>query len=155
MKPLVLQMLVIGAAAAAAGFGSNAVRAKLDLRSTDPVLLKMQAQNNAQGISLDDAARALDQATTLFLDARAKEDYDASHIRGALSFPAEDAAAAYAESRDFLGAGVRAIVYSDHTLQAVRAAEYLTSRGHQAVVMDGGWAMWQEQKLPVEGGETP
>jgi rhodanese-related sulfurtransferase len=155
VKRLVLQMLAIAVAAVAAGFGSNAVRAKLDLRSTDPVLLKMQAQNNAQGISLDDAAQALHQATTLFLDARATEDYHVGHIRGALSFPSEDADGAYAEVRDFLGPDVRAVVYSDHTLQAVRAAEYLTSRGHLAVVMDGGWPRWQERQLPVEGGETP
>lgn len=155
MKRVLLQMFVIAAASTAAGFGSNAVRQRLDLRATDPVLLKMQSQNAAQGIPLEDAAQALNETTTLFLDARAKEDYDAGHIQGALSFPAEDADAAYAENRDFLAPDVRAIVYSDHTLQAVRATEYLTSRGHKAVVLDGGWLLWQERRLPVEGGETP
>ena len=154
MSRLLLQMLVIVVAAAATGFGSNAVRKRLDLRSTDPVLLKMQAQNSAQGIALDAAAQALNEATTLFLDARAKAEFDAGHVRGALSFPAEEADAAYAENRDFLGEGVRAIVYSDQTLQAVRVAQYLTSRGHAAVVLDGGWPAWQDGGLPVEGG-TP
>lgn len=145
-------MFVIAAAAATAGFSTNVVRKRLDLRSTDPVLLKMQAQNSAQGIALDAAVQALNEATTLFLDARAKEDFDAGHVRGAVSFPAEDADAAYVENRDFLGAGVRAIVYSDQTLQAVRLAQYLTSRGHVAVVLDGGWPAWQDGGLPTEGG---
>lgn len=154
MRRVLLQMIVIVVAAAAAGFGTNAVRQRLDLRSTDPVLLKMQAQNSAQGITLDAASQALNEATTLFLDARAREEFDAGHVRGAVPFPAEDADAAYGENRDFLGEGVRAIVYSDQTLQAVRVAQYLTSRGHQAVVLDGGWTAWQDGGLPTEGG-TP
>ena len=147
---LVLQMLALLAAAFAAGFTTNAVRshATIDVGSTDPSLLKY---SEIERLSLDDAVKSLDQATTLFLDVRAKPEYDAGHVKGAISFPADDLDAAYAEIRDYLGAGVQTVVYGDATLPAVRAAQFLKARNHAVRVLDGGWRMWVDRALPTDG----
>jgi len=150
---LVLQMLALLAAAFAAGFTTNAVRSRaaIDVSGSDPALLKY---TELERVSLDDAAKSLDQATTLFLDVRAKPEYDTGHVRGAISFPADDLDAAYAEIRDFLGAGVHTVVYGVATLPAVSAAQFLKARNHDVRVLDGGWRMWVERALPVDGAVT-
>lgn len=147
MKRVWLQMLALLAAAAMAGFGSNAVRGTLDPGGNDPELLKRDLQR----IALDEAAAHADDARTLFLDVRPRAEYAAAHVRGAASFSADDFDAAYAELRDFLGPDVQLVVYGEATLPAVRAAEYLVARGHAVRVLDGGWRGWQERGLPVEG----
>lgn len=153
MKRLFLQMLVIVVAALTSGFVSNAVRSKLAWRGNDPELLKRQEIGR---VSLDEAAQHTEDAHTFFLDVRPRAEFDASHIRGAQSFSADDFTAAYAEIRDFLGPDVQVIVYGESTLPAVRAAEFLQARGHTAVrVLDGGWRMWQDRALPVDSGGTP
>ncbi len=154
MKRLFLQMLVIVVAALVTGFVSNAARNKLAWGGNDPELLKRQA--DISRISLDEAAKHTDDAHAFFLDVRPRVEFDASRIRGAVSFSADDFTAAYAEIRDFLGPDVQVIVYGESTLPAVRAAEFLQARGHTAVrVLDGGWRMWQERTLPVDTGAAP
>jgi 3-mercaptopyruvate sulfurtransferase SseA len=141
-------MLILLAAAFAVGFGSNAVRGTLDPSGNDPQLLKHE---NLQRIALDEAATRIDDSRTLFLDVRARAEYDAGRIRGAVSFSSDDFDAAYTELRDFLSPDVQIVLYGDATLPAVRAAEFLVARGHQGVrVLDGGWRGWQERGWPVE-----
>lgn len=147
-----LQMAIVLAVAGAAGFGTNAVRGTVDPGGNDPELLK---RSELQRIAIADAAARLDDAHALFLDVRASVEYDTAHIRGAVSFSADDFTAAYSEVRDFLAPDVQIIVYGESTLPAVRAAEFLAARGHAPAVLDGGWRGWNERGLPVEGAATP
>jgi 3-mercaptopyruvate sulfurtransferase SseA len=146
-----LQVLVIVAAAFAAGLLSNAVRATLEWGGDDPVLV----HNKVPDVSMSEAAQKLDDPTTLFLDARPRSDYDAGHIRGALSFSSDDFPAAYTDLRDYLGEGVHIIVYGDDVLSALRAAQFLQARGHAPRALEGGWKAWTERQLPVEAGQNP
>ena len=145
-------MLVLLAVAFAVGFGSNAVRGTVDPGGNDPELLK---RREIQRIAIDDAARLLDDTHALFLDVRPSAEYDAGHVRGAVEFSADDFNAAYIEIRDFLAPELQLVLYGDATLPAVRAAEFLAARGHEARVLDGGWHGWTTRGLPVEGAATP
>jgi rhodanese-related sulfurtransferase len=151
MKKLVLQILVLVAVAAAAGFVSNSVRASLDWGGSDPDLIG----RDVMVLSVDEAAAILDQATVLFLDVRPTPEYDAAHVRGALGFPTADFEAAYAELRDFLSPDMRLVAYGDKALFAARAAEFLEARGLRAEVMEGGWEAWRKAGLPMEGEAVP
>ena len=148
---VLLRMLVLLVAAAVAGFGTNAVRGTVDPGGNDPELLKRDVER----IAIGDAAVRTDDARTLFLDVRPRSDYEAGRIRGAVSFSADDFAAAYAEIRDFLAPDVQIVVYGDATLPAVRGAEFLVARGHSVRVLDGGWRGWQQRGFPVEGAASP
>lgn len=148
MKRTALQMLVLLAAGAVAAVVSNGVRRSLEWGGSDPILIK---HGDVATVSLEDAAAAQADVNTLFLDVRARAEHEASHVLGAVSFPADELEAAYAAVRDFLGPDVKIVLYGDETLPAVRAAEFLAVRGHTARVLDGGWRSWRAKKLPVEG----
>jgi rhodanese-related sulfurtransferase len=146
------QMAALLVAAFAVGFATNAVRGSIDPGGNDPELLKRQ---EIERIALDDAARLLDDAHALFLDVRPVPEYASGHIQGAVGFSADDFAAAYAEIRDFLAPDLQIVLYGDATLPAVRAAEFLAARGHEARVLDGGWRGWTSRGLPSEGEAAP
>jgi rhodanese-related sulfurtransferase len=151
VKRLLGQMSILLAAAAAAGFGTNAVRGTVDPGGNDPELLKRSLER----IPIGAAATHADDARTLFLDVRPRIEYEAAHIRGAVAFSADDFESAYAEIRDFLAPDVQIIVYGEATLPAVRAAEFLIARGHAVRVLDGGWRGWSERALPVDAAASP
>ena len=151
MKRILLQMLALVAAACAAGAISNGVRSTLSWRGNDPLLL----QKNVERIDVEAAAALQDDPRCLFLDVRPPADYERARIRGALPFSAGAFDAAYAEVSDFLAADVQVVVYGTETLPAVRAAEFLTARGHRVRVLDGGWGAWQERGLPQDAEAAP
>jgi rhodanese-related sulfurtransferase len=145
-----LQMLSFFGAALVAGTISNATRShRLAWRGGDPDLLRYP---KVKSITIAEAISLHDQATTLFLDARPKRDFEAEHVRGAVSFSADDLGAAFEELRDFLGADVTLVVYGQETLPAVRAVEFLAQRGHEARVLEGGWRAWKTRGLATETG---
>ena len=150
-RGLVPQIGTLLVASIAAGLVSNAARSSLDLRGGDPQLLGRKVD----ALSVGEAAKLQDDPAVLFLDVRPKRDFDAAHVRGAVSFSAADFGAAYGELRDFLVADVRLVVYGEETLPAVRAAEFLALRGLRPQVLEGGWRAWRARKLPVEGEAMP
>jgi rhodanese-related sulfurtransferase len=144
-------MLALVAAACVAGAVSNGVRATLEWRGNDPLLLQRQVGR----IVVEDAARLQDDPRSLFLDVRPRAEFDRGRIRGALSFAVDSLDAAYAEVRDFLGPEIQLVVYGEETLPAVRGAEFLKARGHTVRVLEGGWRAWQERALPEDSEATP
>ena len=148
-----LQVLAFLGAALVAGTLLNATRShRLAWSGGDPDLLRYP---KVKSISIAEAAPLHDKATTLFLDARPKRDFEVEHVRGAVSFSADDLAAAFEALRDFLGGDVTLVVYGQETLPAVRAVEFLAQRGHEARVLEGGWRAWKARGLATEGGQTP
>ena len=145
-----LQVLAFFGAALVAGVLSNASRShRLPWSGGDPDLLRYP---KVKSISVAEAAPLHEKATTLFLDARPKRDFEIEHVRGAVSFTADDLATAFEELRDFLGADVTLVVYGQDTLPAVRAVEFLAVRGHEARVLEGGWRAWKARRLATETG---
>ena len=153
LQRLPAQIVLFFAAALVAAVISNAARTPpLPWRGVaDPELLR---HPQVQAISVDEAARVHDAASTLFLDVRPRRGFDAGRVRGAVSFPADGLEVAYEELRDFLGPEVQIVVYAQETLSAVRAAEFLAARGRPARVLRGGWQAWRDRGLAVETTEA-
>lgn len=140
-------MLALVALAAGLAFSANRLRSDRIEFQTDPTRYRYQ---DIQFISVADAARRAEDPTTLFLDARDLEDYERRRIFGAVPFSADAVQTAYEELRDFLTPDMTLIVYSRDLLLSVRAARFLSERGYQAVVLDGGWDAWRHARHPVE-----
>ena len=151
VRRTILQALVFVAAAFVAGYTSNALRPTLEWGGNDPLLLK----HGIDGLTVDEAALYQEDPTVLYLDVRPVAASERERIRGAIGFAAGDFAVTYDEMRDFLGPGVKLIVYGDDMLPAVRAAEFLIARGHTAWVLEGGWRAWKKAQLPTEGTPGP
>ena len=148
-----LQVLGFFGAALVAGAVSNATRShRLAWSGGDPDLLRYP---KVKSISIAEAAPLQDKATTLFLDARPKHDFEVEHVRGAVSFSADDLGTAFEELRDFLSADVTLIVYGQDTLPAVRAVEFLAQRGREARVLESGWRGWKARGQATEPGTPP
>ncbi len=67
-----------------------------------------------------------------------------------MHFPADGVEGAYEELRDFLAPEMTLVVYSQDLLLSVRAARFLTERGYDAFVLDGGWNAWRDARQPLE-----
>ncbi len=146
MRRTLLQAMALAGIALLAAAISNAVRPTLRWRGDDLDLMR----HHVPRVTVEQAARAHPEATTLFLDVRAASDYARGHVAGAVEFGGADLQAMYDGLRDFLGPEIQLIVYGDEVLGPVRATEFLAARGHRASVMEGGWRAWTERRLPVE-----
>lgn len=149
----VLQAFVLVLVAFAIAWTATRVRPVLDWGGNDLELMR----HKVTPISTEEAAAALEDAKTLFLDVRPQDEFDRAHVHGAVSFPARDFAAAYEEIRDFLDADLLLILYGDEPLPAVRGAQFLEARGFTPRVLEGGWAAWTEGGLPQnpDSGSPP
>ena len=76
----------------------SAQKIMVPAQSSNPNLIITPAQNtgdaqkleDAKRISRDEAAKLVKQKKAIFVDVRAKESYDAGHIKGAISIPESD-----------------------------------------------------------------
>jgi rhodanese-related sulfurtransferase len=85
--------------------------------------------------------------STVVVDVRAKNEYDAGHIAGAISIPAGEIAARAKR----LPKSKRIVCYDDMSGLAERAALELQTLGFTEVaVLEGGYQAWLDAKLPVE-----
>lgn len=140
-------MLTLLAISAGLALAANFLRSgRLELHA-DPARYRYR---DIRFVSVEDAAQVRDEATTLFLDARDRTAYERGRIFGSVSLPAEATDVAYADLRDFLAPDMKLIVYSKDLLLAVRVARFLSARGFDAAVLDGGWDAWRDARLPVE-----
>ena len=95
----------------------------------------------------------------LFLDARAKVEYDAGHIPGAIPMPLGEFDKYYALYENRIKHAKHLITYchgvgcklSDKVAQKLYVDKGLKNTG----AFFGGWPQWQEHKLPVETGGEP
>lgn len=113
----------------------------------------------------------LDGGEVQVVDARSREAFEASHVRGALSLPS----ASLRENRDGVSgqvvggvafgeaarqAGLRreraVVIYDDGGwLEAARSMWTLQLYGHPDVrLLDGGWPSWSAQEGPAESGAS-
>lgn len=147
MVRLALQVLVLLAVSAGLALAANYWRAdRLELH-TDPARYRYQ---DVRFIAVEDAALLQEDAMTLFLDTRERQAYERRHVFGAVSFPGDAIETAYEELRDFLVSDMTLVIYSDDLLVSVRTARFLSERGFDAAVLDGGWNAWRDARLPVE-----
>lgn len=103
-------------------------------------------------ITRDELRRRLHDGDVVVLDVRLKAEYDAGHIRGALSVPVADLKARLREIPD--GADIVAYCRGPFCVYADEAVRVLAAKGRAAVRLEDGFPEWQADRLPVERSET-
>jgi rhodanese-related sulfurtransferase len=111
-----------------------------------------------QIISLDDFRQHVERKDGLILDARPEVFHRLGHIPGALSFPREDFAAAYAKMRSRFDGnkGQLILVYCSGISceDSQMVADGLAKLGYRRIfIFKGGWDEWTGSNQPEEKAE--
>ena len=109
-------------------------------------------------ISLKDAEKMHTNKKYLFLDARAKSEYDQGHIPGALPFPAGETEKYFAMYEPQIRKAKKLITYC-HGIGcrlSEKAAKFLVEdkKMKNVAVFFGGEPQWRDAKLPMETGDS-
>jgi rhodanese-related sulfurtransferase len=109
----------------------------------------------------EEAKAAWDSKTSLFIDARAKSEYDQGHIPGAIPLPLNpdaDFTKYFAQYESKIKAAKHLITYCHGAgcQLSNKVAQKLWDKGyHNVGSFFGGWPQWNEHKMPVEAGGVP
>ena len=100
-------------------------------------------------VSRGDVARLLKDNAVL-LDVRAKQEFEAGHLRGAINIPIDELPDRLKE----LPKGRQVITYcrGEFCVFADEAAQILRGKGYDVVRLEGGWPEWQSEGRPVRTG---
>lgn len=117
-----------------------------------------EAKRRVENLTVDEAARELEQGDALLVDIREPGERTASgHIAGAVEAPRgmlefwADPASPY--HREEFDPSRRIILHCASGGRSALAAVTLESLGYERVAhMDGGFNAWKEAGRPVEGG---
>lgn len=152
------QVFFIALIVSVAGFASNRLRSdKMPLVedwSAKSNLVTPSGENLE--ISLAEAANLFKEKRSIFIDARSKEEYDAGHIKGALSLPYKEADWKFVEAMAGVPEESAIITYCDgETCElSMELAVFLRNAGYKNVkVLSNGWSAWKQNGLPVDTGE--
>jgi rhodanese-related sulfurtransferase len=103
-------------------------------------------------ITRDELRRRLRQGDVVVLDVRPQPEYDAGHIRGALSLPVSDLKSRLREVPQ--GSEVVAYCRGPYCLYADDAVQMLTDEGRRAARLEEGFPEWKAEGLPTEQTTT-
>ena len=107
-------------------------------------------------IRIQDAAMLYIAGRALFLDARSFAEFEAGHIKGAVSLPADSFEHAFDLVKDSLQGHEVLITYCDGEQCPLshELAESLIRQGLTSVrVLKNGWTLWHAEKLPTIPGK--
>lgn len=123
--------------------------------SPDPKAPFEVVSNDDRALSIKEAAKKFQEKGSLFLDARAPEDYRAGHIAGALNLPFHQFDQYFLNVVKQLEASRIIIAYCDgiDCTQGCDLALTLKEMGFKRVYfLVNGWAEWISHGLPTEKG---
>ncbi|WP_256206616.1 ArsR/SmtB family transcription factor [Nocardioides luteus] len=103
-------------------------------------------------ITRDELRKRLRAGDVVVLDVRPRPEYDAGHIRGALSIPNAELRSRLAELPD--GTTVVAYCRGPYCVYADDAVRTLRSAGRDAVRLEDGYPEWAASRLPVSAHRT-
>lgn len=109
-------------------------------------------------LDFKDVWEAHETKAALFIDARLPQEYQAGHIKGAISIPYDQREAHLQALRKMAGPQQRIIVYCDgqECGQSKKLSGYLIQQGWRNVqVFRDGFPAWQEAGLEVSVGDKP
>lgn len=92
-----------------------------------------------------------DPAACVVVDVRAPADFEEEHVPGSINLPKERWGTLEGLDKDKPNV---LICYSQTCHLAARAAVEFSISGFSVVEMEGGFAAWREQRLPVERGDA-
>jgi rhodanese-related sulfurtransferase len=99
-------------------------------------------------ITRDQLRKRLRDRDVVVLDVRPQAEYDAGHIRGAISLPVEELVARLGEIPS--GAEVVAYCRGPYCVYADQAVRLLTEHGVTAARLEGGFPEWAADRLPIQ-----
>lgn len=99
-------------------------------------------------ITRDQLRTRLREGDVVVLDVRPQAEYDAGHIRGALSIPVGDLKSRLDEIPN--GADVVAYCRGPFCVYADDAVRLLAKKGHSAARLEDGFPEWAADRLPVD-----
>jgi rhodanese-related sulfurtransferase len=101
-------------------------------------------------ITRDELRRRLREGDVVVVDVRPHAEYDAGHIRGAISIPVSELRARLEEIPE--GGHVVAYCRGPYCVYADDAVRLLEDQGREAVRLEDGYPEWVAARLPVGGG---
>ena len=152
------QVLFIALIVLAAGFASNRLRSdKMPLVedwSAKSNLVTSSGENLE--ISLSESSNLFKSGKAVFIDARSRAEYDAGHIKGAISLPYKEADWKFVEAMAGVSEKSAVVTYcAGETCElSMELAVFLRNAGYKNVkVLSNGWSAWKQNGLSVEAGE--
>ena len=118
-----------------------------------PSKAEMYAKKEIPTINLEETREKLDQKGIIFLDAREASDYEAKHIKGALSFPVTHFKLYYPKMKELLPKDAEIVVYcaGEECGASLHLAEELIGLQYKNIhVFLGGWVEWNKAGYPAE-----
>ena len=103
-------------------------------------------------ITRDELRKRLKEGDVVVLDVRPQAEYDAGHIRGAVSVPVSHLRSRLKEIPD--GTEVVAYCRGPYCVYADDAVRMLAGEGRRAVRLEDGFPEWAAEGLPVERAAT-
>lgn len=109
-----------------------------------------EVRDELEPLRRSDLAERLERGDVVVLDVRPTEEFEAGHIRGAVSVPLEDLARRMAE----LPPDIEVVAYcrGPYCVLAPQALEVLRERGYAARRLEDGFPEWRLAGLPVAVG---
>lgn len=136
-----------------------------------PMMQQPQAQQNFDQMAVpdwakewkhyhwEDAKAMYDKKEVLFIDARAKLEYDQGHIPGAIPMPLGEFDKYYAQYEKKIKAAKNIATYCHGVgcQLSNKVAQKLWEKGYKKNMGSffGGWPQWQQHNMPVETGPGP
>jgi len=103
----------------------------------------------AESVSPSRATRLSNSEDAVFIDTRAKKDYDEGHLPGARHVPSREVEQYLKQIEKLRDRPV--VLYDDGGFDAERAAKALAKNGFgRLYALQGGMAAWRKADLPVE-----
>jgi rhodanese-related sulfurtransferase len=125
-----------------------ALRRVAEERLPEVERLRRDAASSGEPLARDEAARLLKAGDVVLLDVRPPLEFQAGHLKGAISMPLTELERRLGE----LPRGRRIIAYcrGAYCLFADEAVALLRKHGFQAERLDGGWPEWLVEGRPVQ-----
>lgn len=108
-------------------------------------------RDRLETISRDELLERIDRGDVVVIDVRPEREYEAGHIRGAVSVPVGDLDQRLDELPD--DAEVVAYCRGPYCVYADEAVRRLVQQGRSARRLEDGYPEWDVAGLPVEAGE--
>lgn len=107
-------------------------------------------RSTMQTIGRDELRTRMRAGDIVVIDVRPDAEFEAGHIRGALSIPASQLKSRLSD----IPSDTEVVAYcrGPYCVMADDAVRYLTRKGRRAVRLDGGYPQWAEEGRPVAAG---
>lgn len=96
-----------------------------------------------QAIGINEVEHYLNRPNTIMIDLRTKEEYDLSHLEGAINIPYDD----LEKNKTRLSREKVYILYCERGGSSLMAAKELSQEGYRIFPVIGGIRAWEEGRL--------